>query len=814
MRKKNLTPYLFGVKATSRRPPLPEVTCVVRGRFAISKSGEIHPHEDQGALSGDVYADGDTERTGALERASDFADFKPRGDVLLTGLCYAPGGVPTAECPIRLKVEDRLSLDRWVIGPRVWTRAAVGAAFTDPLPFKTMPIGWANAFGGEGFADNPSGKGAGGPELPNVEWPERLRGPSDRPEPACTGPVSPAWPSRARKVGKAYGKAWAKERSPYYAEDLDWTYFQAAPAAQQLDEYLRGDEALTLVNLHPDAAVLALKLPAERIRVFLRSNAGSFQEVPLRLDTLHIASDEASLYLTWRGVGASSEIDLSDLAFGIIAREPLHAEPLAVAHYESMMAGFVDDPLGMRDAVPAEIREIMDALEKAPKPADPSLDPVSRLIEEKLGHIAPDKAAALVGALRAVMGASRAEVEKAAAAAKEAGKPPPPPLDEALARAAKDASAPGRGFPGSAGDKPRVELSGSFATLRESVDQVRRATEEAHAAGAKKVEGLERLDQVDQALRDPRLVALDPSLAGEPVVEPGPDRDLSGRDFSGRDLSGMDLSRANLSGANLSGANLSGATLPGANLRRAILLDAVLDGADLTRADLSMVIGRGASMRGARLVASELTRAILLKVDLTGATLDDASGAQCLLAGARLERASAKGVSFTLSDLSDSDLAGADFSGARLPSCFLTKARAAGACFEGAHLGKASFADADLERCRFVGARGEGPSFIGAKLSGADFTGAVLPKAHFSEAKGSATVFRAAHLRDARFYKAELEHAVFERADLYGAELGRAVVSGSTFRDASLYDAKLVGTGGKGCDFVGANLKRSTLEGA
>ena len=84
MRKKNLTPFLFGYKATSRRPPQPEVTCVVRGRFLIGSDGSLAPHDDQGALSGDVWAEDDDDRSGGLVRGSDFAEDASAGLVGVT----------------------------------------------------------------------------------------------------------------------------------------------------------------------------------------------------------------------------------------------------------------------------------------------------------------------------------------------------------------------------------------------------------------------------------------------------------------------------------------------------------------------------------------------------------------------------------------------------------------------------------------------------------------------------------------------------------------------------------------------------------
>ncbi|MBL9022258.1 MAG: DUF2169 domain-containing protein [Myxococcales bacterium] len=816
MRKKNLTPFLFGYKATSRKPPQPEVTCVVRGRFLVGKDGSLTPHEDQGALTGDVWDEEDDERTGGLVRASDFADLKLKTDVLVTGLCFA-GKRPVTESVIRLQVADRLTVDRRIFGPRAWTGAAVGSAFTDPLPFTTMPLGWANAFGGAGVESNPGGKGVGTPELPNVEWADPIRSPADRPEPACPGPVSPTWPARARKVGKAYGKEWQKERAPFYAEDFDWSYFQAAPESQQLDGYLRGDEELTLVNLHPEAAELRTRLPRLRLRTFLRDHGGTTQEVSMVLDTLHVASDEASIYLTWRGVGRAADVDLSSLAFAIIASEPLGDRALPASFYEGEMAAFVDDPTGLRDAMPKRAREILDAVEKGPAPKDASLDPVSQVVQEKLGHIAPETAEALVAALKDALPPARAALEQAAEEAKKAGRPAPASLDEELAKAVAEASKERRGFPGSLSKEPRVDLSGVASEARAAIDRVKADADAAEKAGVKRVEELAQLEEVERALRSPELVRLDPSLGESPPPlppEPAPYVDLTERDLSGRDLSGRDLSGAKLVRANLSGANLRRANLRGADLRGAILIEADLEDADLTGAKLEGAIASKVVARRVKLAEAELTRALFGEADLENATLEGAKATQLVLVGANLRGLNAKRAQLTMSLLSEADLTDADFSEATLLSTTFGQAKAFGAKFSGAQLGKTSFEGAELEGARFRLARGDAPRFLKAKLDRVDFSGVVFPRAHFSEATGKGANFTGANLLESRFYRAEMPDTVFERANLHSAELGRAKVSGSSFRDANLYDAKLVGTAGSGCDFLGANLKRSTLEGA
>ena len=74
-----LIPFYTGPKLTSRMPPQLEVTLFVRGTWRIPLDGPLELVDDpieQGFMTGDVFAEDDVERTGALLYASDFADFK------------------------------------------------------------------------------------------------------------------------------------------------------------------------------------------------------------------------------------------------------------------------------------------------------------------------------------------------------------------------------------------------------------------------------------------------------------------------------------------------------------------------------------------------------------------------------------------------------------------------------------------------------------------------------------------------------------------------------------------------------------------
>ena len=70
MQTRNLTPFLFGTKACSRRPPQPEVVLIVRGRFSLRLGDPLAPVDDgplaQGALTAETFAD--DLRSGAAAR--------------------------------------------------------------------------------------------------------------------------------------------------------------------------------------------------------------------------------------------------------------------------------------------------------------------------------------------------------------------------------------------------------------------------------------------------------------------------------------------------------------------------------------------------------------------------------------------------------------------------------------------------------------------------------------------------------------------------------------------------------------------------
>lgn len=823
MKIQNLTPFSFGTTVTSRRPPRPEMTVVVRACYLLEPGKPLALPEGpglvaQGALTADTYRDDDEERAGECLYPGDFADWKPRAEVMLRGACHTPGGKPLAECPVRFEVGKWSKILR-VIGRRFWSDDRADAVMSEPAPFTKMPLGYAQALGGPGYAPNPAGKGAGGNELPNVEHAGAvIRSRRDDPGPAGFGPLNPLWPERRKKLGKQYGRGWRWGRWPYYAEDFDWGYFNAAPPDQQLDGYLRGDEALLFQNLHPAAPVFEARLPGLRIRAFVKDVQLRFREVAMSLDTLFADLDEGKLYLTWRGLDAIETDDMRDVDTLLLASEKLDEALLPEVHYREQLQALEDDPLGVKKLIPPDLLETFGDMQRRTKDRAEGKQPAH-------DEPAPDP---LTGALRATLDALPApypgakDMEKAVASAVAqaiAKAPPEAGMEAKIAEAARDwtqslaAPPPASAIPLRVGGPPPSSALKGVKKLLESVEQTKRTLAEQKLPEAQKAQlakELEAIDkEVDEIKKEPLFAAI---LNRPPPEEPGPEKDLSGQDYEGRDLRGANLRGANLRDANLAGANLAGANLAGAKLEGAVLVEADLSGADLTGADLTLVNLTGARAAGAIFRGATLNRTFFQDADLSGAVLAEARGEYTFLPAANLTGADCKGLSLHEAFAQKANLAGTDLSGATLTRCHFLEVDARKADLSRATLTRTSFARSDLREATLVEARGDRSVWMQTRLDDADFTRAALPGAQLMDASAPRARFFRAILKESRCYRASFERADFTESNLLGIDFSKCALSGARFTRANLYDAKFRQAAGAGCDFSGANLKRAMME--
>jgi hypothetical protein len=184
---------------------------------------------------------------------------------------------------------------------------AGGLRPSEPLPFREMPLVWANAYGGKirtavgdiPNTDNPDGKGffvdereADGVPLPNVEDPNALiRGPKDVPKPVCWGPYPLAGGVRAARMMTPDGAF-----RP--ADELEpWVTGWAHPDLMMADRPSAGArlEVLGVSREGPIAATV----PAFPARAVLVAGEERRPLVP-KLDTLIVQAEEKRLVARWR----------------------------------------------------------------------------------------------------------------------------------------------------------------------------------------------------------------------------------------------------------------------------------------------------------------------------------------------------------------------------------------------------------------------------------------------------------------------------------------------------------------------------------
>lgn len=768
---------------------------------------------------------------------------KTTPEYLVHGSAYAPGGRAGA-CEVRVRV-GALKKRLRVFGPRYWNGKEISA----PLPFERVPIDWAHAYGGSDFAPNPAGMGRDVSELrgtrvrllPQVELAAQpITAPDQAVEPASLGLIDLTRPQRSRYQG-TYGEHWLQEQSPGFADDLDWRFFNLAPADQWFDAPLAGDEPFAFTHMHPDKPQVGGHLPGLRARCFVNrgtADAPRLHEAPLKLTTAWFFPHAERGILLFQGLVSCVEDDASDISLLMGALERI-GDPRSEAHYAEALARRLDPrlgglqslresdlmPTGLKGSDPdfeqmqqdyrpgglmaeAQRRGAMLRLQIARDEAkaqgvDPDalglLMPAPQLtptLEELPDYVATQQAAALNAQVSAALDAAE-QIARARATAKRHGIDP-----DSLVH---------RGPP-----TYRAE-----AHLKDIQAQV--------PAGAKGPDGkplvdvpvlARRLAQVEAMERSAYLAAAHTQPPARPV---GPERaallrdtvqrahakgqSFFAADLTGADLSGMDLRGADFTAAWLESANLQGALLQGCSFACAVLAHADLSAADATEADFGQ-----ANLGKARLHTTRFVRA-----NLAGVNFSDTALAQTDLRQATLHHARLLGASFGLADWRGVQAEGLVFHRATLTGLVLHQAQLVQPQFIECDLSGADFSAARLDRPSFVHCTGRGTRFTKADLRGAvfvqscDFSQADFAGARLAGSNLRGTRLTGASLRAAELDRCDLSDAALDGADLGGATLRGALMVKSSLRAAVLAEANLMEAVVQRADLRGADLRGSNL---
>ncbi|MCR9244818.1 MAG: DUF2169 domain-containing protein [bacterium] len=708
---------------------------LVKATFTITSDGRLQPAEEPEPASGDRA----TEAGDSLIYASDFVPFKPAADVTLHASAHAPGGQPVPHLPVEFQIGE-LRKRLAVIGDRQWQGGILGKTAGAPTPFATMPVAWDRALGSPKDPTNPVGVGRSAGPLPNIEWPDRLlRGPGDRIEPAGFGPIAAEWEPRVGRRGTYRGN-YLETRWPWYPEDLEWSYFSAAPTDQRVTGYLRGDEELTFENLHREHSRLQTQLPGQQARCFVTFADHEFREVELALDTLHFDLEEDRCVLVWRGRTPVRSLRLREIqgVFGLL--EPLGTEQ-PLAHYEALRdeAPAEEIETAEQDAAFAATFEQMDArvagVEERGAQIEAEVEELSKQVEQEMS--------AQDGWL------------KEQGITPEMATPPNAPITGDTAFAAADEVL----------ERLRAEspdlLPPEFAPV-EAAPLEATPIELPESAAADNEEWTR--ERVERALASQTSMA---------------EAELPGLDLQGLDFSGADLTKANLTGANLAGARFAGS---------------VLDEADLTEAIVS-----DCTFQNARIDHATFDELELSGIDFSGTAGVGASFAGCQLTACNFERCNLPKTDFSNCDLTGANFRGADLTGARFGEATAARIDFTEATLEGLHAGdETDFTASTMRRAKLLRANLTGARLDGADLAYCDLRRALLTEATATDAELSRTnlansVLDDANLAGAKLLQANLLYCSLERVDFTGADLRQANLYGSGTWQAITTDANLDG---------------------
>jgi uncharacterized protein YjbI with pentapeptide repeats len=257
---------------------------------------------------------------------------KPNGEFLVSGSYYSPNkeSVTGGEVKVRLgEIEKSL----YIFGKREWKNGFP----SKPELIDSMNLDWVNSFGGDGFKNNPDGKGYKDGKLPSIENPKHIvSSPSDFPEPAGFSQLSPMFPQRAKYQG-TYDDNYLKNYFPGYPEDLDWKLFLCAPQDQWIKGYFQGDEKFSLYNMHPEIPVIKGTFPGLHPRCFVnrdRNGEEQFQELSLNLDTIWFFPEKLLSLLTYRGVMGVSGDEAEEITHVLCAYEDREKESHPLDYYK------------------------------------------------------------------------------------------------------------------------------------------------------------------------------------------------------------------------------------------------------------------------------------------------------------------------------------------------------------------------------------------------------------------------------------------------------------------------------------------------
>ncbi|MBA6339758.1 DUF2169 domain-containing protein [Colwellia sp. MB02u-10] len=781
---------------------------------------------------------------------------KTCGEVLVAGDFIAPHNKSVAAGSVHLKISRQDQHGQWqaqvdkelaVFGDRRWYKLlGAGIGISSAEPFSSLTINYSNAYGGEGYAFNPEGKGFKTVEtelgerqfLPNIEYKNNLlTSSSKQAAPASFGRIDIMWQQRLSLAG-TYDQAYLDNQMPGLANDIDWLYFNDAAQDQWLKGFFQGDEHFYISHMHAQHQTLSGTLPAIYGRAFVNQSVpvkdeqqqltGDYQteftEIKTKLDTLWLFPNAAVGVMIYRGTIEGYSDDGCDISALLLACENRSDTPRSLAHYQDQLTKRLDPEHGYKYALFSSPL-IAEGMSCGFKQIQDEYDfPLEMLGKANMDEFAKAKTAE---AMLQVDDAKQQIIEQC----KAAGVDPTPYIDkinnpEKAPEQLKIEALMEKMAPGMVTDPENIDI---FNIDLSVMDEIKAYTEEmaeqkkAEAKAQVKAEAIKLKTMPDAHLFIDAIAKMEKAVIEIDLPPMWPRTDISGQLLEiKKQVANATKQIEVLREQGVPEEQLPNIALDIENIE-AKLLDAEVRlketyamGAHLMptsrsphpeqevalKTEFLQKLNQGESLVNGDYACIDLSGENLAGIDLTGCYLE--------------------GVNFTDCDLTKANLTGAILAGANLTNANLTQANCAGA-----NIGAANLTDADLSEANLTKGQLGGSNLTRTKLMRCDmaelnfldttfeqtvFDGAVLKQCNFINPVFNHCSFIGSDLSQVNMVKPILVQANFSQATLDGANFVEAQANDSNFSQAQMINSRFVG----GCqlnnsNFTGANLSQSCL---
>ncbi|MDM0112268.1 DUF2169 domain-containing protein [Variovorax sp. J22R133] len=305
----NRTAYQAGNSWTRDKDGVHVWLVAVKASFDILSDGRVQLADEQlpALLAPEYHGE---PGASSLRYDADLVAPKPTTDILVNGSAHAPGGRPSTEFTVGLRVGPIQKVLR-VRGDRTWNDGPLSGRPSSPTPVTQVPLTYERAYGGYDHqapdprqhrldARNPVGRGVIGPAtlraglpLPNFEYPN---GNLEKDGPAGFGAIDGHWSPR-RELAGTYDDAWKAKRLPLLPEDWDAHSLQCAPVDQRPENPLRGGEPVELANLSVGGS-MRFVLPRIHLTFTTRIDR-RIEEHRARLSSVIIEPDHPRVIMVW-----------------------------------------------------------------------------------------------------------------------------------------------------------------------------------------------------------------------------------------------------------------------------------------------------------------------------------------------------------------------------------------------------------------------------------------------------------------------------------------------------------------------------------